>query len=148
MSTQQNTGFSRRARTITGLVTGLAIAVLLAMMWQQMPRPYATDLDRIGSGKPALVLAHDDHRIASGEQMAALTTVREGLERHLVLLVANLREDKGARFARRHNAEPAMVLIFDADGRLLARIRGPVDGPALRQHVAAVLDTGSTDNRE
>ncbi len=133
---------SRRARLAAGLFITATVIVLLIVMWHQLPRPYSTDLNQIGQGKPALVLAHDDHLVNSDQQMAAMDNVREGLERHAILLVANMREARGATFARKHDADAATVLIFSAEGELLARIRGPVDGATLRQHVAAVLDTG------
>jgi len=142
MSEQPLTPTSRRARVIAGLLITAAIVALLVVMWHQLPRPYSTDLSQIGQGTPALVLAHDDHLVNSDQQMAAMDNVREGLERHAILLVANMREARGANFARAHDADAATVLIFSAEGELLARIRGPVDGATLRQHVAAVLDTG------
>ena len=148
MAEQPLSGAPRRARLIAGILIAGGVVVLLVIMWHQLPRPYSTDLDLIGQGTPALVLAHDDHLVNSDQQMAAMDNVREGLERHAILLVAHMREARGASFAREHDADAATVLIFSADGELLARIRGPVDGPALRQHVASVLDTSDEDPGE
>ena len=131
----------KRSRTLLGLLVTLGVIALLVVMWQSLPRGYSTDLGLVGNGQPAVVLAHDDHRIASDEQMAALNEIRDGLEaRDIQLLVANMRVEQGAAFAGAHGASPADVLVFDGNGSLLARIRGPLSGPQLRQQVLTALD--------
>lgn len=131
------------------ILTATVILLLLVFLWRSLPEGYPTDLSVIGNGQPALVLLHDAHRVASGEQMEALNEIRAGLEaRELQLIVTNLQTQEGAEFAMRHGGDPADVLLFTGDGTLKARIQGPQPGPELRQHIYAALWPDATEEAE
>jgi hypothetical protein len=113
---------------IVGLVIGAA-----ALLFAQLPRGvFSTDLSRIGQGTPALVVARDANYLAGAQVMDLINSVRPEYEGRVEFLAAHLGHPDGQAFARRHEMQDAVVVVFGADGSPSARLVVPQTAEELR----------------
>ena len=113
----------------------------LALLLIQLPRgAFSTDLSRIGQGIPALVVARDKNYLAGAEVMDLINTVRPEYEGKIAFLAAHLGHPDGQAFARRHDMDDAIVVVFDADGSPAARLVIPQTAEVIRAALD-ILDT-------
>jgi hypothetical protein len=123
------------------LITVGVVVGALALLVSQLPRgAFSTDLSGIGQGTPALVVARDKNYLAGAEVMDLVNTIRPEYEGRVAFLAAHLGHPDGQAFARRHDMEDAVVVIFDADGSPTGRLIIPQTADELR----AALDVVAT----
>lgn len=128
---------TRRRRWLKWPLILLALATVGAFLWQALPRgAYATDLSRIGAGRPVLVLAHDSNYVGSAEVMALMNGIRGDYEGRVDFLVAHLAMADAQAFATRHAAHDGTVLLFAADGRRVGMVHMPQSTDELRRALA------------
>jgi hypothetical protein len=128
--TQTRRTGSRWSRSLITLV-GLALAG--ALIWHQLPHGgYASDLSRIGKGRPALLLAFDNNHTAGRDAMELMNSIRANYADRMEFLVTNLGTLEGRTFAQRHNAVDGTVLLFAGDGSLVKTVDQPQTADELR----------------
>lgn len=114
----------------------LVLALLSAMatfLWQALPgAAYPTDLNRIGAGRPTLVLAHDASFVGSATVMELMNDIRADYEGRVDFLVAHLALSDAQAFAARHGISDGTVLLFSADGKRVGALRHPQSTDELR----------------
>lgn len=112
------------ARWRKPLLVVLFLALVAAFVWKQLPtRGYATDLARIGQGRPALVLAYDANFTGGMAVMDMMNDIRDDYEDRVDFLVAHLATPQAREFAGRHGASDGVVLLFDGSGQRIAALR-------------------------
>lgn len=83
------------------------------------------DLTRIGQGKPSVVQVHDPQcptcTALQGETRAAM---RQFGECDLLYLVADIKQEKGAAFAAKHNVPHVTLILMDGAGEVTQILRG------------------------
>ena len=132
---------SGKPRWPRALITLAVVVGALALLLTQLPRgAFSTDLSRIGQGTPALVVARDKNYLAGAEVMDLINTVRPEYEGRIAFLAAHLGHPDGQAFARRHDMEDAIVVVFDADGSPAARLVIPQTAEVIRAALD-ILDT-------
>jgi hypothetical protein len=115
------------------LLTLLFIAGVSSFIWSQLPDGgYPTDLSKIGTGRPALVLAHDSNYSGGMEVMYLMNEIRDDYAARVDFLVAHLGMADGQEFARRHGARDGVVLLFSGDGRNVGVLAKPESIDELR----------------
>ena len=137
MTPPKTQGLPRFAKWLIYLaMTGL----VLALIWSQLPRgPYSTDLDRIGQGRPAMVLAYDNLSMGGMTVMAMMDTLRPEYEDRIDFLVAPLGAPNGRDFGERHGAVNGMVVLFTASGQAVRVVPVPENTGELQQALDGLL---------
>ncbi len=110
--------------------SALAVAAVGGLGWYVVSEVRAgieeADLSKIGSGKPTIVQIHDPQcptcQALQREVRAALDQFEDG---ELQYLVANIRQDKGQRFASKHGVPHVTLLLFDGAGEHRQTLSGP-----------------------
>ena len=105
------------------VATAVFIAAMLALTAWALPRGFDADLGKIGAGKPALVFVYDPNLLVSNQQTREMDKTREQLGDELHFLVADVGRPDTQQFMRQHQAAPTQILLFAADGSLMARTR-------------------------
>lgn len=120
-------------------ITVAVIAVVLVVMIIASPRGFETDLTKIGTGTPALVLVYDPNLVVTGEQLHELNQVRDEFEPKMHFLLADVGYEQARVFIDAHNTHPGMMLVFSAEGELLTRLAAPVAAERLRQELPSYM---------
>ncbi len=116
------------------LITLLIIGGVSSFIWTQLPGgAYPTDLSRIGSGQPTLVLAYDMNYAGGMAVMELLNEIRDDYDGKVDFLVAHLGMPDGQAFADKHGASDGTVLLFTSDGKPGGKLYQPQSVDALRQ---------------
>ncbi len=127
-------GRSRWRRRFVTLLLTLAVG---ALIWSQLPSgSFPTDLTRVGTGRPAVVLTQDASYISGMEVMELMNEVREQHGAQVEFLVAHLGVPDGQRFAAQHGAADGTVLLFAGDGRRVGVLHQPRTVEELRAAIA------------
>jgi hypothetical protein len=130
---------SGKPRWPRALITVAVVVGALALLFTQLPRgAFSTDLSRIGQGRPALVVARDSNYLAGAEVMDLINTIRPEYEGRVDFLAVHLGHPDGQEFARRHDMDDAVVVVFGADGSPAARLVIPQTAEELRFALDAV----------
>lgn len=116
------------------------IAVVLVVMIIASPRGFETDLTKIGTGVPTLVLVYDPNLVVTGEQLHELNQVREEFEAPMHFLLADVGYEQARAFIDAHDTHPGMMLLFSPEGELLTRIAAPVAAERLRQELLSFIE--------
>jgi hypothetical protein len=125
----------RKARKF--VLTTLVATAVGGFIWSQLPSgAYPTDLSRIGSGRPAVVLAQDGNYVGGMAVMELLNAIRGDYAERIDFLVAPLAVADAREFAGRHGAADGTVLLFDASGRRVRLLHQPQTTDELRQALA------------
>lgn len=128
---------ARRVRWLSALVVVAAVGLLV---WSQLPRaPYSTDLQRLGQGRPALVLAYDIQSMGGMEVMAMMDGLRPAYDDRVEFLVAPLGAPQGQAFGRLHDAVNGTVVFFSPSGGVWRKVHLPADAAELQRHLEALL---------
>lgn len=115
------------------LFTILFIVGVSSFIWSQLPDGgYPTDLTKIGTGRPTLVLAHDSNYSGGMEVMYLMNEIRDDYTGRVDFLVAHLGMADGQEFARHHGARDGVVLLFSGDGRNVSVLNRPQSIDELR----------------
>lgn len=126
-----------RPRWVKPLTILALLAATVALLWQALPGAgYPTDLTRIGSGRPALVLAHDSNYVGSATVMELMNDIRADYDGRVDFLVAHLSLENAQAFAARHGASDGTVLLFSGDGQRVGLLRHPQSTDELRRALA------------
>ncbi len=137
MTSEPNQGMPRMRKW---LITLAITAVVLALVWSQLPRsPYSTELTRIGQGQPALVLAYDIQSMGGMEVMAMMDELRGEYADRVEFLVAPLGAPNGRAFGQQHDAVNGTVVLFLASGAAVDKMHLPANTEALQQALEGLL---------
>ncbi len=118
------------------LVTGICLAVVLAILWQLAPRSaFPSDLSITGQGRPALVMVRDVGIMGGEQVMELMDQVHPDYEQTMDFLVVQTGHPDGRRFAERHNAGDGTVVLLDGQGRAVDALVRPATAEALRDFI-------------
>jgi hypothetical protein len=116
------------------LITLLIIGGVGGFIWTKLPSgAYPTDLSRIGSGQPTLVLAYDMNYAGGMAVMELMNEIRADYAGKVDFLVAHLGMAEGQAFANKHGASDGTVMLFTGDGKPGGKLYQPQSVDALRQ---------------
>jgi hypothetical protein len=116
------------------LLIALAVVAVAGLIWRQLPSgTYATDLSRIGAGRPVVVLAQDPNFAGGLAVMELLNKVRGDYAERVEFLVAPLVLPEGRAFGERHAVGDGSVLLFAADGSRVGVLPHPKTTDELRR---------------
>lgn len=119
----------------------LAIGGLVLLAVLNVPPGIDMNLDDIGQGKPALVFVYDPNLSVSGTQVNEMNRIRDQYAEAVLFLVADIGVPDAQALVRQYQADVASLLVFDADGALLARARGLLEADELRKLLNESLPT-------
>ncbi len=123
-----------------GLIYFIVLGLSAVLIWTQLPeRPYPTDLNLVGKGKPALVLVYDVNTAGGMMVMELLKPLREEYSDQVEFLVASLGLPDGQSFARHYRISSGAVVFFLADGTHASTMRAPDSTPELRRYIERIL---------
>ena len=106
------------------------------------------DLTRLGQGKPAVVQVHDPQcPICLALQHETRAAMKQFGECDFLYLVADIKQEKGAAFAARHNVPHVTLLLLDGEGAVKQVLRGPRQQAELATILATHFETYGTDVR-
>jgi hypothetical protein len=122
------------------LITLAIVGLVLALIWSQLPRsPYPTDLERIGQGQPALVLAYDIQSMGGMAVMGMMDDLRGEYAERVAFLVAPLGAPLGRAFGQRHDAINGTVVLFSATGAAVRTLHLPANTAELQKALDGLL---------
>lgn len=136
----QTTGKSRWwvYLAVAAFVAGMVVLVVL-----NLPRGLDMDLDKIGDGKPAIVFVYDNNLSISNAQAGELDKIRDFFEDRLHLLVADTGRPQAYQWIAHHQARPADLFFFDAQGQLRHRQPAPLTADELTGRIGTLFDLES-----
>lgn len=115
------------------LVTGICLAVVLAILWQLAPRSaFPSDLALTGQGRPALVMVRDVGIMGGEQVMELMEAVHPEYEERMDFLVVQTGHPEGRAFAEQHEAGDGTVVLLDGQGEALAAMSRPSSEDQLR----------------
>ncbi|MEO0442543.1 MAG: thioredoxin domain-containing protein [Pseudomonadota bacterium] len=82
------------------------------------------DLSVLGNGMPTVVQIHDPGCQLCQQLKRNLGKAKVDFKDSIQFKTANIRTDKGSRFARQFNAPHVTLLMFDADGQQVNTLQG------------------------
>ncbi len=104
------------------IISGFAV-----LAWKLLPSAFSTDLDRVGQGKPAIVLIYDMENGSSLDLMKGYNAIRHDYEHWVDFFVADVESPKGDAFIRAHKAVPGSAIYYSGDGEKLMVLYGSQD---------------------
>ncbi|MEX1197895.1 MAG: hypothetical protein WEB57_08560 [Pseudohongiellaceae bacterium] len=108
------------------LVTGICLAVVLAVLWQLAPRSaFPSDLALTGQGRPALVMVRDVGIMGGEQVMERMEAIYPEYEQRMDFLVVQTGHPDGLAFADQHEAGDGTVVLLDGQGEALATMSRP-----------------------
>lgn len=140
MKRETETPFQRTASPWRKRLLILAfLAGVGSFIWGQLPDGgYPTDLTKIGTGRPTLVLAHDSNYTNGMAVMSLMNEIRDDYAEHVDFLIAHLGMADGQEFARRHGIRDGVVVLFSGDGQKV----GILDQPKNIEEMRRALSQG------
>ena len=128
------------ARWKKGLIYLVVLIVSAVLIWTQLPQsPYPTDLNRIGAGKPAVVLIYDSNTIAGMNVMKLLNPLRDEYGNQVEFLVASLGLPDGRDFAKHYDVSSGAVVFLLDDATHSSTVYAPESTENLRQSLEKTL---------
>jgi len=119
-----------------GLVYFIVFGLSAVLIWTQLPdRPYPTDLNLVGKGKPALVLVYDVNTAGGMMVMELLKPLREEYDGQVEFLVASMGLPDGRAFAQHYKISSGAVVFFLANGTHSSTMRAPDSTQELRKYI-------------
>ncbi len=83
------------------------------------------DLTRLGQGMPAVVQVHDPNcSICIALQGETRQAMKQFNKDDMLFLVADIKQEKGAAFAAKHNVPHVTLLLLDGEGQVTQVLRG------------------------
>ena len=117
---------------------------LVVLILSQLPRgSYSTDLSRVGTGLPSLVLAYDINSSGGMDAMNLMNALRDEYENRVEFLVSDLGTPQGRQFANRHNGINGTVMFYSAKGAYVRTIHAPPNIETLRSGLDDALAAGN-----
>ena len=130
------------AYMMSGLaVIGLGLGIMTVNNFHTVSTMQATakeaDLSKIGNGRPAIVQIHDPQCSLCQTLQDQTRDILSAFEAEkFEYLVANIKTQKGSRFAVRYGVPHVTLLLFDAKGKMIQSIRGPIRTAILTSIIA------------
>jgi hypothetical protein len=116
-----------------GLIYFIVLGLSAVLIWTQLPdRPYPTDLNLVGKGKPAIVLVYDVNTAGGMMVMELLKPLREEYDGQVEFLVASMGLPDGRAFAQHYRISSGAVVFFSADSSQNFTVRAPDNTEELR----------------
>ncbi|WP_418358012.1 hypothetical protein ACNH6B_01580 [Shewanella basaltis] len=112
-----------------------AIVLLFSLLVTQMPKGFTSDLELIGTGKPAVVFVYDPNLVSSITQTEQMNEARDHLGDNVHFLLARIATPEGEAFISKHNAQLTELLLFDPAGNLTKRQLAVIDANELMRWV-------------
>lgn len=110
-------------RLWSGWYTAILISAGLIFAVIELPEGYSDDLAVIGKGKPVIVVIHDSKKFPSVEFLSLINGIRDEYQERALFCVADVKDKKGAAFAKAQQVTPPSLLLFAADGARLGVVR-------------------------
>lgn len=108
---------------------------LFVMAWMMLPTAFSTDLERIGQGKPAIVLIYDMENGSSLDLMKGYNAIRHDYEHLVDFFVADVESPKGKVFIRTYKATPGSAIYFLGNGEKTMVLYGSQDENVLIESI-------------
>ncbi len=105
------------------------------MAWMMLPTAFSTDLERIGQGKPAIVLIYDMENGSSLDLMKGYNAIRHDYEHLVDFFVADVESPKGKVFIRTYKATPGSAIYFLGNGEKTMVLYGSQDENVLIESI-------------
>lgn len=129
MQAEERKGHS--AKLWTRGIIALLIGGLILLAVLSVPPGIDMNLDGIGKGKPALVFVYDPNLSVSGSQVDEMNQIRDQYSDAVLFLVADIGIPDARALVQQYQADAASLLVFAADGALLAHARGLLEADEL-----------------
>ena len=98
------------------LISLIALVIVGYFLTISVGKPIGTDLSVIGQGKPAIVLAYENHSPTGGEALNRLRKIRSDYDSRLNFAVADLGTPQGRQFAGSYNLLDGQAVFLTGDG--------------------------------
>ncbi len=123
-----------------GLIYFIVLGLSAVLIWTQLPQsPYPTDLNRVGAGKPAVVLIYDSNSAGGMMVMELLAPIRDEYGDQVEFLVASMGLPDGRNFAKHYGISSGAVVFFSADASQHFTVRAPESTEGLRKELKKAL---------
>lgn len=137
MTTEKQT--TTKSRWWAFLVVAAFIAGMVVLLVQNLPRGFDMDLDKIGTGKSAVVFVYDNNLSVSGLQTAEMDKIRDRFDERVHFLVADIGRPQASQWMAHHQARAADLFFFSEQGELRHRQSALLTADELAATIAAVL---------
>ncbi len=114
------------------VLLGVAVAFIALL-----PRGFSQDFSLIGKGENIVVMVHNPHLVASGNNMDTISiTLRDEYKGRVTFLVADLFITQGKEFIKTYNIEDTTALVFFApNGEKIKVLYGQQSVASLRKNM-------------
>ena len=114
------------------ILLGLAVAFI-----SLLPRGFSQDFSLIGKGENIVVMVHNPHLVASGNNMDTISiTLRDEYKGRVTFLVADLFIAQGKEFIKTYHIEDTTALVFFApNGEKIKVLYGQQSVASLRKNM-------------
>lgn len=106
----------------TLIITAACIVAVVAIgyyLLQGAGGPISTNLNLVGQGKPALVLAYENYSPSGGEALNRLRKVRSDYSDRMHFIVADMGTPEGRAFIDRHQLDNGIAVFLSPEGEAL-----------------------------
>ena len=121
------------------LISLVALVIVGYFLTISVGKPIGTDLSVIGQGKPAIVLAYENHSPIGGEALNRLRKIRSDYDSRLNFAVADLGTPQGRQFAGGYNLHDGQAVFLTGDGTPLEVTNIAENESELRDSLDAML---------
>jgi len=108
--------FNRRSFVKLGVVSALAIPAYVALSAHTKKSKAERDLSVIGNGTPTLIQVHDETCPSCRQLLSSVKGVINNFP-DIQFKIADLRSNKGIKFASKHQVYKVTLMYFDSRGR-------------------------------
>lgn len=112
-----------------------ALMLLFGLLLTLMPKGFTSDLEKIGTGKPAVVFVYDPNLVSGTTQTEQMNEARAHLGDNVHFLLARIATPEGEAFIAKHNARVTELFLFDPAGNLVKRQLAVIDANELMRWV-------------
>ncbi|GGB72146.1 hypothetical protein GCM10011607_35790 [Shewanella inventionis] len=109
--------------------------LLFGLLLTLMPKGFTSDLEKIGTGKPAIVFVYDPNLVSGTTQTEQMNEARAHLGDNVHFLLARIATPEGEAFIAKHNARVTELFLFDPAGNLVKRQLAVIDANELMRWV-------------
>lgn len=127
-------------RWLRTLMILTSTALIGSVLWLLLPKgSFSNDLTRVGQGQPALVMLREVHVMGGDLVMEQMLHIHPEFQDSVEFLVVHTGHPDGQAFAANHNISDGSLVLFDAEGEVLARSARPESPDALRNFITDFL---------
>jgi len=128
-----------KGRFWSGWYTAILIIAGLIFVVLELPQGYSDDLSVIGQGQNVVVVIHDSKKFPSVEFLSRMNEIRDEYQGRIVFCVADIKDKKGAAFAKQQHVTPPSLLLFAEDGTRLGAIKASRSPAEVRDAIKRML---------